>query len=168
MTCHDAAELSHRDKTLALLRVADDPFRRTTFPGHITASAIVWRSKRQDILLIWHEKLSRWYQPGGHCEPDIDTSVEAAAIRELLEESELPLNAFATEQAEIFDLDVHPIPARGAEPAHWHHDVRFLIPFRDDAIAIDTPTRRWSSLVELSQRPDESLRRVAAKLSARV
>ena len=27
----------------------------------------------------------------------------------------------------IFDLDVHLIPARGGEPAHYHYDVRFLV-----------------------------------------
>jgi hypothetical protein len=26
----------------------------------------------------------------------------------------------------IFDLDIHPIPARGDEPEHMHYDVRYL------------------------------------------
>ena len=33
-------------------------------------------------------------------------------------------------QEEILDLDVHAIPARGPDPAHYHYDVRFLLQSR--------------------------------------
>jgi hypothetical protein len=36
---------------------------------------------------------------------------------------------------DIFDVDIHAIPAIGAEPAHAHIDIRFLVEI-DDSLAI--------------------------------
>ena len=36
----------------------------------------------------------------------------------------------------IFDLDVHLIPARGCEPAHYHYDVRFLVQAMEDRFRV--------------------------------
>ena len=46
-------------------------------------------------------------------------------MREAREES--GLTRLRLVSPEIFDVDRHRIPARGAEPEHWHFDVRFLI-----------------------------------------
>lgn len=46
-------------------------------------------------------------------------------MREAAEESGIAeLRLF---KQEIFDLDVHEIPARASVPAHLHYDLRFLI-----------------------------------------
>ena len=78
----DLAEAQHLARTLEFLRATDAPFFRDTLAGHITASAILTDPAQSNLLLIWHEKLRRWLQPGGHCEQD-DVSLSAAARREL-------------------------------------------------------------------------------------
>ena len=82
----DAQEAAHVQSVLQLLETSGDPFSREHFqPGHVTASAFVVSPDAQDLLLIFHGKLHRWLQPGGHVEPD-DEDVLAAARREVLEE----------------------------------------------------------------------------------
>jgi 8-oxo-dGTP pyrophosphatase MutT (NUDIX family) len=77
------------------------------------------------VCLVEHAKLGRLLQPGGHVEPT-DLSLEAAAMREALEETQLDLD-FHPVAPRPFDLDIHQIPDRPGEPAHWHLDVRYLL-----------------------------------------
>jgi 8-oxo-dGTP pyrophosphatase MutT (NUDIX family) len=72
----------------------------------------------------------RWLQLGGHVDGEAD--VAAAALREAQEESGLSEFDFVTN--EVFDLDVHHIPARAGEPQHLHFDIRFLLQARSDDI----------------------------------
>ena len=143
-----------------------DPFARDNPEGHVTGSAVVARPDGSEFLLILHRRLSRWLQPGGHTE-ESDATVFDAALREAREETgiasfDAPLGRV------IFDLDVHPIPARGRDPAHLHFDVRYLLTTRSDADpdASDDPTRpmRWTSYEEaMSLGVDASLARALGK-----
>jgi len=100
-----------------------DCFERSLVEGHITGSAWILDRAGERVLLTHHRKLNRWLQPGGHADGDPDTL--AVALREGLEETGIdPLEPV---DREIFDLDIHPIPARGEEPEHLHYDVRFLL-----------------------------------------
>ena len=54
-----------------------------------------------------------------------EENVLNVALREA--EEETGLKHFKLLQEEIFDLDIHPIPARGDFPDHLHYDIRFLI-----------------------------------------
>ena len=100
-------------------------FSRKNPEGHVTASAVVARTEDSAFLLVWHRKLARWLQPGGHLE-ESDASVFAAAVREAREET--GLERFISPLGErVLDVDVHPIPAYGPDPAHFHFDVRYLL-----------------------------------------
>ena len=104
-------------------------FERTHSAGHVTGSAWILNHDRSATLLTHHKKLGMWLQPGGHADGDPD--VRQVALREAIEESGIPDLALVSD--EIFDLDVHAIPARKTEPAHFHYDVRFLIQAPPDA-----------------------------------
>lgn len=90
---------------------------------HITASTWIVNPDRSKVLLTHHAKLNKWVQLGGHTDEGEDWA--GAALREAQEESGLPGLQLASD--ELFDLDIHEIPARGATPAHDHYDLRFLI-----------------------------------------
>jgi len=101
----------------------EDCFERTLLIGHVTGSAWVVNQAGTHTLLTHHKKLNKWLQLGGHADGESD--ILAAAMREVDEES--GLSEFKAVSGEIFDIDIHPIPARGDEPKHFHYDVRFAV-----------------------------------------
>ena len=161
----DETEHAHASRIVEFLRTEAQPFSRATAHGHITGSAVIVDAAREHMLLIWHEKLQRWLQPGGHCEPDgpeWDVDVAATALRELCEETELRPQQ-VTLQPQVFDVDVHRIPARKQEPDHWHYDVRFLFVV-NEPVQFENPLTRWVPMAELLQLADASLSRLAMKV----
>lgn len=162
----DPREALSRDRMLELLE-AEGAFDRDHFhPGHFTASAFVLSPEQDEILLIFHKKLSLWLQPGGHIEPG-DESLLAAAHREVAEEVGLHDLPNVTGDGSLFDIDIHSIPARRDEPAHEHFDVRFLLQAksRDFQASDEVEGARWVPLLEIVEKAiDESLRRPARKL----
>jgi 8-oxo-dGTP pyrophosphatase MutT (NUDIX family) len=144
----------------------EDPFARDNPEGHVTGSAIIARPDGSEFLLVHHRKLGRWLQPGGHTE-DADVSVYEAALREVREETGL-VDVAAPLGREIFDVDVHPIPAHGRDPAHLHFDVRFLFTTERDVnrAGAEDPRRpmRWCTLKQaLAEGVDGSLERSLRK-----
>lgn len=158
----------------ALVRARPDCFERGCAPGHVTGSAFVVSADLRRVLLVHHRKLDRWLQPGGHADGESD--VARVALREAEEETGLEGLAFlgpdgAAGEPVPFDLDVHEIPARPGEPAHEHHDVRFLLvaaPGAEDARASEeSHAVRWFPLAALAALGvDESVLRMARKLGA--
>jgi 8-oxo-dGTP pyrophosphatase MutT (NUDIX family) len=116
-------EQDHLRKTISLLEREPDCFLRSCAEGHVTASAWVVSPDFQKVLLMHHRKLDKWLQPGGHA--DGDTNLAGVALREAHEES--GLTSLRLLRTDIFDVDMHPIPARGAEKEHFHYDVRYLL-----------------------------------------
>jgi 8-oxo-dGTP pyrophosphatase MutT (NUDIX family) len=100
-----------------------DAFERHHLPGHITGSSWILDESRQFVLLVHHGTLNRWLQPGGHA--DGEENVLNVALREA--EEETGVKHFRLLQQKIFDLDIHPIPARAGFPDHLHYDIRFLV-----------------------------------------
>ncbi len=122
------AERGIADRFLAFAAQNPDCLLRTCVPGHITASAWIVSTDGSRALLTHHRKLGRWLQLGGHV--DGESRIELAALREAQEESgmtDFGLERWHGLDLVPLDLDVHPIPARGAEPRHEHWDVRFLL-----------------------------------------
>jgi 8-oxo-dGTP pyrophosphatase MutT (NUDIX family) len=161
---YDATEAEHLARTLQFLRTQPNPFARATAEGHMTASAVLIDDSGQQVALILHEKLGRWFQPGGHCEPE-DYTLPLAALRELSEETGIPQASITLLQETPFDIDVHLIPARGDELAHWHYDVRYL--FQTQAILLpESPQCQWRAITTVRADSDPSRWRFAVKLLA--
>ena len=99
-----------------------DAFERHHLPGHITGSSWILDQSKQFVLLVHHGTLNRWLQPGGHA--DGEENVLNVALREA--EEETGVQNFQSLQDKIFDLDIHPIPARAGFSEHLHFDIRFL------------------------------------------
>jgi len=140
-----------------MLRLADElesPSSRHEPRAHFTASAFVVDESATRVCLVTHAKLGRLLQPGGHVEPP-DLTLEAAALREAQEETGLQLE-FHPAAPRPFDLDVHQIPARPGEAAHWHLDVRYLLVGRGEPC-------EGASWHELGSAGDESVARLARK-----
>jgi 8-oxo-dGTP pyrophosphatase MutT (NUDIX family) len=114
--------------------------------GHVTGSAWVVSRDGFRVVLVHHGKLNRWVQPGGHCDGDPD--VLAVARRETREETGLDALPLGNN---IFDVDVHPIPAHGDTPAHIHYDARFLLGAEAGMAPVasaESHAVRWVSLDE--------------------
>ncbi len=94
---------------------------RSTMPGHLTGSALVFNHDATETLLLFHTKLQRWLQPGGHA--DGEANLARVALKEAIEETGI-------EGLEIvdpaIDLDIHNVAPSGAEPI-LHYDVRFIV-----------------------------------------
>ena len=118
--------------------------------AHFTASAFIC-SAQGEVLALFHRKLQRWLQPGGHMELS-DQSAFEAALREAREESGLD-DLQALSQSPI-DLDIHIIPARGQELEHAHYDIRYAFVAADPTSARrseESTGLRWLSHRQLSE-----------------
>jgi 8-oxo-dGTP pyrophosphatase MutT (NUDIX family) len=162
----DSHELTMRDEILYFVQSNPYSFERR-LAGHITASAWIVDETLKRALLTHHRKLDRWLQLGGHADGDAD--VRRVALREATEESGLAPIRFA--RREIFDVDVHVIPARKNEPEHKHYDIRFLLIADADApliVSEESHELAWLPIAELDRDGiDASVRRMARKTLAR-
>jgi 8-oxo-dGTP pyrophosphatase MutT (NUDIX family) len=162
-------ERRHLEQMQQLLSGEGDPFARDHFqPGHFTASAIVLDPDREAIVLVHHATLNRWLQPGGHFEAG-DEGPIAAARREVYEETGLSDLELVDPRSGLFDVDVHSIPARGAEPQHLHHDLRLLFVARNRELRPGHEVRaaRWVELAEVERlETDRSVLRCVGKIAA--
>ena len=152
-----------RDRLAAFVAAHQNAFERALQTGHVTASAWIVDASRTRALLTHHRKLGKWLQLGGHADGDPD--VRRAALREAREESGLTSLRFA--QDGIYDVDIHPIPARPGEPAHEHFDVRFAFEADPDeplVVTAESKDLAWIPLDALSAHSaDESVLRLARK-----
>ena len=138
-------------------------FERSLQTGHITGSAWLVDATGHHVLLTHHKKLNKWIQLGGHADGDGD--VLAVAMREAREES--GLRSIEPVSLQIFDVDVHQIPARPTEPKHLHWDVRYALRSTDTeppSLSDESHKLRWVEIAELNRiTQEESMLRMAAK-----
>jgi 8-oxo-dGTP pyrophosphatase MutT (NUDIX family) len=148
-----------------------DCFERSCREGHLTGSAWIVSADGEQVLLVRHRKLGAWLQPGGHADGDPDAA--AVASREAAEESglsSLRLHHWWRDGSALplpFDVDVHRIPARGAEPEHLHLDLRYLLladPTEAPRASEESEEARWVARAIVPTLNDEpSLLRMAQK-----
>ena len=145
----DAADAACRDRFIAFVRQYVDCFERALAIGHVTGSAWVVDATGGRVLLTHHRKLDCWLQPGGHADGDPD--VAAVALREACEETGLA--GLTREGSGVFDLDIHPIPARGDIAEHEHFDVRFVVRAGDERFVVSDESHdlAWVPLDELER-----------------
>jgi 8-oxo-dGTP pyrophosphatase MutT (NUDIX family) len=125
---------------------------------------------KAEVLLIFHGKLHRWLQPGGHVDPE-DPDILEAAKREVAEEVGIDGAGLDLLADGIFDIDVHEIPARKQDPKHSHFDVRFL--FRAHSLQMcagsDAKDARWVPLDQIDGvEQDASVMRAVQKIRQRL
>ena len=158
-------EATRTERIARFVRAHPDCLLRSCPPGHVTGSAWIVSHDRAHVLLTLHRKLGRWLQLGGHADGDPD--LLAVAFREAREESGLEgLSTLPGAAGRIpIDVDVHEIPARPGEPAHLHHDVRFLLVAeagQEPCVSEESHDVRWVAWDELPRLSDEeSLLRMA-------
>ncbi len=119
----DTKEINFKQQIIVFVKENEDCFERSLDIGHITASAWLLDKTGDNALLMHHAKLDRWFQLGGHA--DGDNNVLAVAIKEAQEES--GINGVIAIDNQIFDVDVHLIPANSKDKQHFHYDIRFLL-----------------------------------------
>lgn len=158
---YDEREASFVARIQTLLEYVEAPFARDTRPAHVTASAILYWADTQQCFQIWHLKEEQWFQPGGHVEP-IDTTVQAGALRELVEETGFTVSNIVVMNDDIFDVDIHPV-GKG-DDAHEHFDVRYLFTLNEMQQPDPESDGRWVDLTELENSEDISQGRYAKKL----
>jgi 8-oxo-dGTP pyrophosphatase MutT (NUDIX family) len=150
----DEREEADRNAMLHLAHELADPLSRHEPSAHFTASAFVVDGDWGHTCLVQHVKLVRLLQPGGHIEA-ADLSVEAAALREAHEETGLAVELHPI-APRPFDLDIHQIPERPGEPAHFHLDIRYLV------VGCGEPLE-GAAWYQLGSAGDESVARLVAK-----
>lgn len=168
---HSIAAFGAREASDASVASAFDEFvraeidcaSRELLAGHLTGSAWLVNGAGTQVLLTHHRKLERWLQLGGHADGDLNLA--AVALREAVEESGL---TDLVAEPDLFDLDQHWIPERGAVPGHWHYDCRFVVRAKgseDFIVSEESHALAWRSIVELAEdaQADASLRRMALR-----
>ncbi len=142
----DPEEAAHLRRIVEFVGRHARPFDRGIAEGHLTGSALVVSAQADRVLLVHHRKLQRWLQPGGHADPG-ETTGEAVALREAVEETGIGGLALHPRAPRPLDVDVHAIPAFGGEPAHAHLDLRYLVVAPDVSVvrpcAVETSDARW-------------------------
>ncbi|MFP5255945.1 MAG: NUDIX hydrolase [Acidimicrobiia bacterium] len=160
---HEAA----RARILAFLDAHPDALHRSCRNGHLTGSALVVDPASRRVLLLFHAKVRRWLQPGGHA--DGDGCLAHVALREASEETGIAGLAVVTP---AIDLDVHLFrSATGAEPDHLHLDVRHLVVAPPGATALtnhESHAHAWVGADDLARYQVDrgTVRMVAAGLRA--
>jgi 8-oxo-dGTP pyrophosphatase MutT (NUDIX family) len=123
---------ANRARILAFVDAHPDALHRSCTDGHLTGSAAVVDPATGHLLLLFHTKVRRWLQPGGHA--DGDANLAAVGLREAEEETGIVGLAVAVP---AIDLDVHEFhDAAGTEPDHLHLDVRHLVVAPPGAVAV--------------------------------
>ncbi|GAB6108531.1 NUDIX hydrolase [Fusibacter bizertensis] len=160
----DQSEEESMLKTLDFLKCNENVFGNSNVKGHITASVWLLDFSCENVLLTHHKKLGRWLQLGGHTE--IGESIHESALREAFEESGLKELELLDKQ--IYDIDVHEIPARKDLPAHYHYDIRFLVRQtvpQEIVISEESNDLKWVKFQDIHHFTDNpSMKRMADKI----
>jgi 8-oxo-dGTP pyrophosphatase MutT (NUDIX family) len=142
--------------------------------AHCTVSAMILDASGQSTLLLFHKKLDKWLQPGGHIEEGED--FWQSCLREAEEETELPNLTLhplwtplpASPAASLaapaapaipLGLQIFTIPQSAKQAQHLHLDVCFVLQSQADlktepqAFQLSGTSLKWLPLLELVRPP---------------
>jgi 8-oxo-dGTP pyrophosphatase MutT (NUDIX family) len=170
---HHPAGPTEREHLATMREFAEDtdrPYDCDNPEGHFVASGLVASPRLDQVVLLHHEQLEVWLQPGGHAEPG-ETQPREIAEREAREETRLDVEPHP-DWPGLVDVDVHEIPATDTMPAHAHLDLRYVFQADPD----DEPTApedeardvQWFGLKEAREELDldEGLQRLLWKVQS--
>lgn len=144
-------EAGYLSRAISFVEAQPNCFQRELWPAHVTGSTWVVSPDRNRVLLMHHKKHDQWFQPGGHADGDAD--ILRVALRETIEETGLDSSEVKLLGMDVFDVDIHDIPAIGDDPQHEHIDIRFLVEI-DDSLVVpgndESHQVRWVSLHEVT------------------
>lgn len=157
----DAQQDEVRRQMVAFAAEHPDALHRSCGAGHFTGSALVVDPSTDRVLVLFHRKLQRWLQPGGHA--DGNANMPATALREATEETGIDGLRVVLP---VVDLDIHEVRPPG-EPAHLHLDLRFLVLAPARAMPTgnhESEALRWVAFDELPDvEADAGLTRLAER-----
>ncbi|MCW2908334.1 MAG: hydrolase [Actinomycetia bacterium] len=143
---HGETETADVARVRALAGRTPDPYSRS-LPLHVTGSALIVHPDSGRVLLRWHPRQQAWLQVGGHGDPGENDPL-GIARREAAEETGLT-DLVPWPDSQLRHVVVVSVPAAGADPAHEHADVRFVLATRTpDAVVPEEPAAplRWLTL----------------------
>lgn len=118
------------------------------------------------VLLIWHEKLGKWLQPGGHVERGQDPIM--ALIEEIETEVGINIDHLLRPQYSTGEVDVLPLPVHmtsikmpagkpnPGDPEHYMIDLAYIVRLPEQAVK-EGVKHAWVSKDELQhyELPDD-------------
>ncbi|PCI24821.1 NUDIX hydrolase [Candidatus Peregrinibacteria bacterium] len=164
-------EAEYCQPLLSLSESKQDIASRKTTPDHVTCSGIVFHQKQNiwHVLMIHHTFLDKWLFPGGHIEKE-DATLEAAAIREITEETGLPSsNLQPLFENQPIDINTHPIPEniKKNEPQHNHWDLRYAFTTTQESLTLEEGAitdARWMKISDVPETQQKIMKRAMALL----
>lgn len=148
------AEQAEVERGLAFIANTTDLFDRFSPVGHITCSAWVLDHTATRAALVFHRRLARWVQPGGHIEAL--ESPRQGALREAQEETGIEDLTLLDQR--LFHFEIFAFPSGKDGPPHLHYDLRYLFQAQAPASLSHPPEMAgaaWINLSELAEYSDE-------------
>ena len=160
-----------REQIIAFLENAQMPFSRENSFAHMTASAWIVNSKRDKVLMVYHNLYDSWSWTGGHADGEED--LLKVALKEAQEETGVSVKEVSDEiySLEILTVDGHEKKSKYLS-SHLHMNVTYLLEAsEDDALKVcpeENSAVAWFGLEEAMAKSTEPwfVERIYKKLNS--